>query len=462
MKSHFNLFGIPVRIDPTFAFLALILGYLMYLSPGGPNGVTLFIAWIPIVTVAILLHELGHALVGRAFGLKSAIVLHGMGGLTQFDARAHRALSHGRRILITFAGPLVGIVVGAVALVVMFVAPLPSAVAGQALEAIVFTTLGWGILNLIPMMPLDGGQIVATILEKFFGRNGVRFALIGSLGLAVLLVGLIVFYWQALNGPWFTLFILGSLAYNNWRSYQLEKSLTTEAPFEPVLKRAYKALEAGNTAEVLQLGEAIRDAARTPGMLARASHLLAWAHLLDGDPEGARAALKTAPAGHRHDALLEGSVLLECGMHSEAIGPLIEALVDRADDSVSEALAKALSGAGRIDELIGLLESEERSQKAGLAALQRVAHQLFTSGHVKFAGTAYERIFARFGDAADAFNAACAQVRLGDHPRALRFLQRALEAGLDPETLDTDEDLAPLRGDPELDALRSAAPSPSA
>lgn len=450
MKAHFRLFGVPVRIDPSFGFLALIIGYFWFLSSGAPNAVASFIAWIPIVTGAILVHELGHALTGRLFGLSPFVMLHGMGGVTQFDGRAHRALSHGRRVLITLAGPLAGIAAGGIVLAAwLVVRPLPDSLADTAFRAAFVVTLGWGVLNLIPMLPLDGGHIVATVLDKVFGIRGVLFARIASIALAVALAALALYAQR-----WFTLFILGWLAYNNWRSYQLERAWQTEAPLEPLLKRALAALEAGQTAEVRRLGEAIRDAASRPATKAHAAHLLAWAHLLDGDAEAAGRALDTAPRGHRPDALLEGRVRLGCGKPSEAIGPLIEALIDRGDDPSADALASALAGAGRADELIALLESKERSERAGRGALQRVAHQLFTRGAMELAGVAYERTFARFGDADDAFNAACARARLGERAAALRLLGRAIDAGLDDPGVLDDEDLEPVRG-PELDALRA-------
>lgn len=397
MKPHFSVFGVPVRIHPSFAFLALLLGYLLFSSPDSEMAYAMIALWIPIVTIAILVHELGHALVGRAFGLAPFVTLHGMGGVTQFDGRAHRALSHGKRVLITLAGPLAGIAVGGGTLAAwVLLSPLPDSVAERALQAGVFTTLGWGIMNLIPMMPLDGGHIVATVLDKLFGIRGVLFARVASIALAVLLVAIVLFYWEALQGPWFTLFILGSLGYSNWRGYQLEKEWQTEAPLQPILKRAFEALEAGRTAEVRELGAVIRDAATTPLTKARAAHLLAWACLLEGDAHEARRALDAGPKDHPHDAFLEGRVLLACERPSEAIRPLIEALVDRADDESAGALALALAGAGRVDELVALLESPERSSRAGRAVLERVARELERHGEQELARVITEKIDARF------------------------------------------------------------------
>lgn len=449
MKPHFRLFGVPVRIDPSFVFLVVLLGYFMFRG-NGDSAMVLFAAWIPIATGAILLHELGHALVARAFGLSPFVMLHGMGGVTQCDARAHRALSHGRRVLITLAGPFAGIAGGVLAAVFAFFFPPTDGTVGQhVLEAILFTTIGWGVLNLIPMLPLDGGHVVATILDRFFGIRGVLFARIASAALAG---GLAVLAFHAQQ--YFMLFVLGWLAYNNWRSYQLEKAWQSEAPLEPYIKRAFRALEEGELAEVRRLAEVIGGAANTSATQALASHLLAWAHLLEGDAPAAARVLEAAPKGHPPDALLEGRVLLECGRPSEAIGPLVEALADRRDEATAEALSAAIGQAGRADELIALLESSERSEKTGASAVQHVAHKLFLAGEFELAAGVYERAFERFSHPEDAFNAACAWARTGERSRALRFLSRAVESGLRDASVFDDEDLASLRGDAEFERLR--------
>ena len=112
MKSHFALFGVPIRIDPSFLVLVALYGYFAFLRGEDPHGTEMFLLAFPVVLLSVLAHELGHALSGRAFGLKPFVILHALGGMTQFPPHPLRALSHGRRILITLAGPAVGIVAG--------------------------------------------------------------------------------------------------------------------------------------------------------------------------------------------------------------------------------------------------------------------------------------------------------------------------------------------------------------
>ena len=71
---HFRIFGFPVRVRASFLILSLILGIG---SGGKPIGLAI---WMAVVFLSVLAHELGHALMGKAFGLSPAIELGGMGG----------------------------------------------------------------------------------------------------------------------------------------------------------------------------------------------------------------------------------------------------------------------------------------------------------------------------------------------------------------------------------------------
>src|SRR5262245_50311691 len=99
-----RLFGIPLRIEATFFVTALVLG------SGRGVGAELAI-WVVVSLVSVLWHELGHALVARAFGLAPSIALHAWGGLTSFETE--RPLPYVRDLLISVAGPAAGLVLGA-------------------------------------------------------------------------------------------------------------------------------------------------------------------------------------------------------------------------------------------------------------------------------------------------------------------------------------------------------------
>src|SRR3954451_16810784 len=153
----FHVFGFPVRIDLSFV---IVLGFL---GLSGPVTVSRLVAWVVIGAVSVLAHELGHALTARTTGAEPIIDLYGFGGVTRF--RPPRPLSRSRQLSISIAGPLVGVVVGLALYVgVSRDATTPGSLADYALQAAIFVNLGWGLLNLLPILPLDGGAVLAELL----------------------------------------------------------------------------------------------------------------------------------------------------------------------------------------------------------------------------------------------------------------------------------------------------------
>src|SRR5262245_8513932 len=175
MEIQFRLFGIPVHVSAFFLLSALILGQSDARSP------VLMAAWIVIMFVGVLLHELGHALTARAFGQEPAISLHGLGGVTVWQPRG--GIGPGKRAVITLAGPLVGLVIGFPALIIGALLPEGS-MAAQVMKYVWFVNLVWAIFNLLPMLPLDGGRIMASLLELVFGKGSLRVSYILSIVVA--------------------------------------------------------------------------------------------------------------------------------------------------------------------------------------------------------------------------------------------------------------------------------------
>src|SRR5262249_53158681 len=102
LDLRFRLFGTQVRVHPMFWLIMALLGW----SGGGGvlpgNGLGDTLVFVLCAFVSILLHEFGHVWMGRAFGARGHIVLHGMGGLAIGSADVpHRW----QRILVSAAGP---------------------------------------------------------------------------------------------------------------------------------------------------------------------------------------------------------------------------------------------------------------------------------------------------------------------------------------------------------------------
>lgn len=179
MEFTFTFLGIPIRVSAFFLLTAVLLG------PRGQRGSWMLLAalWVAIVFVSVLLHELGHAFAVKALGRSPSIQLHAFGGLTSWRG----SVSPGRRLLVGLAGPGVGIVLGIGALL-LWMALSAVGTKGPLLTAIlyfVWVNLGWGLLNLLPMLPLDGGVVLAAGLEALSPDRGVQVARVISLLLAV-------------------------------------------------------------------------------------------------------------------------------------------------------------------------------------------------------------------------------------------------------------------------------------
>jgi len=230
----FPLLGFPVRIHPLFWLVTLLLGQAFWSPP------EMALLWVAGVLVCILLHELGHAAVLRAYGFRPWIVLHGFGGLTIHgpgDAMARRPGPWGQ-ILISAAGPAAGfllaagIVAGGLAIdrgahrfLVLWCGPasflrvVPQVIwLGQSPMAVVFVNILlevsvlWGLLNLLPIFPLDGGQIAQQIFLLVTPRDAVRQSLILSVLVAGTLAGVAAIHWH-------DLFLAVFFAYLAYSSY---------------------------------------------------------------------------------------------------------------------------------------------------------------------------------------------------------------------------------------------------
>ncbi len=458
MKQHFSILGIPVRVHPFFWLSAVLLGSFRY--AGAPIG---FLWWIPIVFLAILLHELGHAFAARHFGNHPEVHLVAMGGLTVFPAGR---LTHGQNIMVSFAGPLVGLIIGGAAWAFSIFGPSVPLFVSVILRDVIFTNFGWAIFNLIPIVPLDGGQIMRAALERFFGMRGQRWARLISIVVACAIVALGLAFQQ-----FFIVLFIGMLAIENYRAWQMESHwlegkvtprprapAAEPEPIDVLLRDAWTALEDGDAKRVRRIAEPLMARALTDDERYEVGHLLAWGRVLTGSPELAAHALQMLPRGRLPDALLEGTVLLELGRRREAVRPLAEAIIDRPDDFVASRLARATSGSARYDEVIALLSEEGKSHRIGARSLQIVANEAFQAGHYDAAARMFQLLFERFGEANDAFNTACAFGQLGRSFEGIEWLERALDVGLtDPSVLDTDRDLEPLRALPAYQGLRERA-----
>jgi Zn-dependent protease len=226
---HFNLFGIPIRIHPFFWLVAAILG-------ARNSGVPEILIWVVAVFISILVHELGHALVINAYGFHPWIVLYGMGGLAchdpreRYDSKANSTLG---QISISFAGPAAGFLLAAVLVTVLYKAGYIQEIAfsppfhiklywseitrlAELANSILNISIFWGLINLLPVYPLDGGHILREILLYMNPQEGIR----QSLMLSVFTAGLIAIFAMFKLQDFYIAILFAYLAYESFTALQ--------------------------------------------------------------------------------------------------------------------------------------------------------------------------------------------------------------------------------------------------
>jgi Zn-dependent protease len=157
--------GVPIRADGSAGFILLFV--VVSRSGDGGEGALAALVFGVVIMVSILVHELGHAIVGKWVGLKPlGILIHGFGGLCRYD-RAPVGL---RGVLVSAAGPAAGLLLGALAFVVLLTTRgyVPAGVATM-LGDVVMVNLFWSLFNLLPMFPMDGGSVLLHGIEARWG-----------------------------------------------------------------------------------------------------------------------------------------------------------------------------------------------------------------------------------------------------------------------------------------------------
>ena len=402
--ARFRVFGFPVTIDISFVVIMAILGWV----PGG--ALRDFVVWLAIVPVAVLVHELGHAFVARTTGASPSIHLAGLGGLTTY--LPPHPLSRARNIAISVAGPGVGLVIGLALLAYDRGVGVHSDLVQSIVNTAIYTTLAWSILNLLPILPLDGGQTLRELLPGSPAKRATRAAVVSVVvGIGA---GLLALRFGFVFGALFALFlVLSNIA--TIRSARAEGALDVNT-------QVVRLLWSGRPDDA-------QDFVSDPGVQPLVRSAL---KAVGPDPAGGRAELELAARTNADEAVAATALLLAVHrVHSDwaaardvvAGEPRVQA------DYVLYAQTFAFrSGARR------------ESAEIGQAWLDRTGPVLVEQPDVP---------------ATIAYNTACGWAAAGELDRGLAAFRRAAELGFtDLTAVDSDDDIAPLRPLPGYDEAR--------
>lgn len=159
-----TLLGFPVQVRPGFLVFLVLIVFLY----GGNIGL-----WVAgAIGVFTVVHELGHALAARSTGAQAAISLDFMMAYASY--RPSRELRWWERTMIAVSGPALQVAGGTATLLVMGVNPLSrdQIIASDASLAVWWAGIALGLLNLIPVLPLDGGAVVASLIDSVAPGRG--------------------------------------------------------------------------------------------------------------------------------------------------------------------------------------------------------------------------------------------------------------------------------------------------
>ena len=228
---RFTLFGFPILIHWMFWLNTALMGGA--LNASSPEQLRGLLGWMVAVFLSIVIHELGHALTMRNCGdRRVGIFLYAFGGLAQGSSR----LTRREDLMVSAAGPALQILFGLAVGWSITIWRVSSPWLLEALDSFTAVSLFWALLNLVPIVPLDGGRLC----QAWLGVEKQRLALTISLvcAAAIALLSFESDLWLELQngvlrlldirastrigGGVFSLVLFGMLAWNNWKQLRNE------------------------------------------------------------------------------------------------------------------------------------------------------------------------------------------------------------------------------------------------
>jgi Zn-dependent protease/CBS domain-containing protein len=233
-----KLFGIPVLLHWTFG---LLFFYVLYI--GQREGLdTHQVLWLGLFVIAmficIVMHEFGHALTARRYGVETQdIILLPIGGVARLVNLPEKPL---QEFFVAIAGPLVNVGIALLLSPVFFFHTLPGLVNRKVLNeadivgdyfffipALIFLNIMLAVFNLLPAFPMDGGRILRSLLAVKIGRyKATRFAAFMGQGIAALL-----FFYGLWEGSFTTAFIGIFIFFTAMQEYRWVRTETFLARF---------------------------------------------------------------------------------------------------------------------------------------------------------------------------------------------------------------------------------------
>jgi stage IV sporulation protein FB len=210
----FRLLGFPVTVQVGFLLFIGVIALYGLEARSSPVSVAL---WCAVITVSLVVHELGHALVARRLGVR----VFGIELAFMHGTASHQRTTHQRQLLISLAGPAAGFGLAVLALGGLAAVSASGLSPGgghlpRVLDQLVYVNVLYGVFNLLPMLPLDGGNALRSALA--WGTNAnTALRVVGVIG-AACAIGVVLFGMS--TGMYFLAALAGFLAWTNIQALQ--------------------------------------------------------------------------------------------------------------------------------------------------------------------------------------------------------------------------------------------------
>jgi Zn-dependent protease len=417
---------VSITLEPAFFVVTGLIG----LTTGTTER---FVAWMLAVFASTLVHELGHAATFVAQGSDADVRLYGLGGLTT----GRRSRSRAGSVAVSLSGSVAGILLlGLPAYLVREAGPPLPDFGDLVLGYVVWTSVAWSLLNLLPLVPLDGGHLARDLLEVAVGDRAEVIVPV----LSMVTAGVAAVVALALGLPFLALYAAFFVA----MGYSAMADVAAR-PVKQELRRIHQAIDDGELAEAAARADHLAPG-RVRGAVRRdVAELPAWIAMARDDTAAVDAALAALPPGVTPSGYLRTARAALAGRPDEAVERALEAYKNEHAWPPDRQLARVLADCGAVQRVAGALAGAgDISDRAG--AIEGLHLDLHREGRYADA-VAVGALAMRLEPSPQlAYNIACSAARAGDVDAALGWLQHAVDLGFDNRSLAAaDVDLADLR-----------------
>ncbi|MBN4066845.1 site-2 protease family protein [Simkania negevensis] len=258
----------PLSIHPLFWLFAALIGWLNSSSFIGT------LIWIVIIFVSILVHELGHAITAKGFRQNVHITITFFGGVT---TRSGPKVKPWQEFIIILNGPIAGFLLSAVAAAARSSLSPEVKILYPALTITIIVNIFWSIVNLLPVLPLDGGHLMRVIMEAIFKHRGTKIAAMISFCVAIVLSFIAVTTGYIIAAMLFSFFCFES--FRMWQTVRHMSHQDRNETHQETLSKAKKLVEEGRLEEAATLFLHIRAETKKGLIFSTATEQLAQIYL---------------------------------------------------------------------------------------------------------------------------------------------------------------------------------------